>query len=76
MCTLKKQLVKSKDILPIWKQTCVVYCIPFQDCEVEYIGETGRAFGTRRDEHRAAFRLGKVEKSALAEHGLYCDHEQ
>ena len=42
---------------------------------MEYIGETGRAFGTRKDEHRAAFLLGKVEKSALAEHGHDFDHK-
>ncbi|XP_028415509.1 uncharacterized protein LOC114538574 [Dendronephthya gigantea] len=74
VCTLKKQLVKPKDVLSIQEQTGVVYSIPCAGCDVEYIGETGRAFGTREKEHKAAVRLGKIEKSALAKHGYDCEH--
>ena len=39
----------------------VVYSILCEDCDVEYIGETGRAFGTRQDEHERAVRLKEWE---------------
>ena len=43
-------------------------------CDVEYIGETGRAFGTRQDEHERAVRLKKSGNSALAKHVHDEDH--
>ena len=44
--TLRSQLMRPKDALGELKQSGVVYSIPCKDCDVEYIGETGRAFGT------------------------------
>ena len=63
--------MKPKDPIPTLKKTGVVYRVPCKDCDVQYtyIGETGRALGTRRIEHERAVRLEKTEKSALAEHG-------
>ena len=56
------------------KETGVVYNIPCQDCEVSYIGETGRAVGTRRKEHQRSVKYLDVDKSALAEHIYEYDH--
>ena len=57
--TLRSQLMRPKDALGELKQSGVVYSIPCEDCDVEYIGETGRAFGTRQDENEQAVRLKK-----------------
>jgi len=62
--SLKDYLMKPKDRLPTVKQTGVVYSIPCKDCEVEYIRETGRAFGTRKNEHYRSKRLAKTGNSA------------
>ena len=59
MFTLRIQLMRPKDALGELKQSGVVYSIPCEDCDVEHIGETGRAFGTRQDEHERAVRLKK-----------------
>ena len=42
--------------------------IPCKDCNVQYIGEKGRALGTRQSEHERAVRLEHVEKSVLADY--------
>ena len=44
MFTLRSQLMRPKDALGELKQSGVVYSIPCEDCDVEYICETGRAF--------------------------------
>ena len=46
----------------------VVYSVKCGTCGVEYIGETQRALGVRKKEHYDAIRLGRTEKSAIAEH--------
>ena len=46
----------------------VVYSVKCGTCGVEYIGETQRALGVRMKEHYDAIRLGRTEKSAIAEH--------
>lgn len=66
--TLKQQLSHPKDMLPKEKRVGVVYEIPCGNCDVKYIGETGRSMLTRQKEHMASVRLGKTENSALAEH--------
>ena len=42
MFTLRSQLMRAKDALGDLKQSGVVYSITCEDCDVEYIGETGR----------------------------------
>ena len=74
MFTLRRQLMRPKDALGELKQSGVVYSIPCEDCDVEYIGEKGRAFGTRQDEHERAVRLKKSGNSALAKHVHDEDH--
>lgn len=72
--TLKQILSRPKDPVRKEKQTGIVYSIPCDECEVEYIGETGRALETRKREHQAAVRLMKKERSALAEHCCETGH--
>ena len=74
MFKLRSQLMRPKDALGELKQSGVVYSIPCKDCDVEYIGETGRAFGTRQDEHERAVQLKKSGNSALAKHVHDEDH--
>ena len=51
-----------------------IYSIPCMDCEVKYMGETGRALGTRRKEHHSSVKYEKTESSALAKHLIDNDH--
>ena len=74
MFTLRSQLMRPKDALGELKQSGVVYSVPCEDCDVKYIGETGRAFRTRQDEHERAVRLKKSGNSALAKHVHDEDH--
>ena len=59
--------------MPPEERTGVVYkigCI----CGDVYIGETSRSMSTRIKEHKAACRLGKFERSAVAEHAWQDGH--
>ena len=58
----------AKDKLPKEKMRNVVYSVKCGTCGGEYIGETQRALGVRKKEHCDAIRLGRTEKSAIAEH--------
>ena len=73
--SLRQILSRPKDTIPISKRTGVVYNIPCKDCDISYIGETGRALKTRTKEHEASVRLRKTESSALSEHANYNDHD-
>jgi hypothetical protein len=50
--TLKRLLVHPKDKRDATQTSDCVYQIPCHSCEKVYIGETGRLFGTRLDEHK------------------------
>ena len=50
--TLKKILVHPKDKNDITETSDGVYDIPCKGCDKSYIGETGRLFGTRLQEHQ------------------------
>ena len=71
--TLRTTLVRVKDPIPIEKKSGVVYEVPCS-CGKVYIGETKRFLKTRMKEHRAAARLGQLEKSAVAEHAWQDGH--
>jgi len=45
-----------------------VYCIPCQDCDKVYIGETGRTLNARQKEHKRHLTNGHTEDSAVAVH--------
>ena len=55
-------------MIPTCKQTGVIYSIACKDCEIKYIGATGRFLETRQKEHQRSVRLAKTKGSALAEH--------
>ena len=46
-----------------------------EPCDVHYVGETGRAFQTRKKEHMSSVRLRKAQTSALAEHSTKHGHD-
>ncbi|XP_072033096.1 uncharacterized protein [Amphiura filiformis] len=50
--TLRRELVHPKDKRDPNNLTQAVYKIPCLNCDLSYIGETGRKFGTRLEEHR------------------------
>ena len=49
--TIRNQLVRPWDTTPIQSQCVVVYHIQCPECQLDYIGETGRNMGTRFKEH-------------------------
>ena len=51
MTTLQQQFPAPKFRPATDSQTNIVYKIPYAECSWCYIGETGRAFNTRRKEH-------------------------
>lgn len=53
----------------------VVYKVQCADCDQCYVGQTGNALSTRIKQHRAAFRLGHPEKSAIALHAYEERHQ-
>ena len=71
---LKNILTKIKDKVPTKKHTVIVYTIPCSNCDIKYIGETGRSLQTRRCEHKRSVRYNKVEQSALAEYVQQTGH--
>jgi predicted GIY-YIG superfamily endonuclease len=68
---LRQLLVNPKD--PVGLKTPGVYSVPCE-CGKMYIGETGRTIETRMKEHLRHFRLGQLEKSAVAEHSILENH--
>ena len=60
---LSVRVKRVKDPIPMEKSG-VVYEVPCS-CGKAYIGETKRTLETRMKEHRAAARLGQLEKSAV-----------
>ena len=84
--TLKSLLVHPKDEQEKEEITDCVYKIPWACCEICYIGETGRKFGTRLLEHKTevesitskpftrnqcASSLSEQNKSALTDHASH-----
>ena len=66
--TTLRGLYSAKDKLPKEKMRNVVYSVKCRTCGGEYIGETQRALEVRKKEHCDALRLGRTEKSTIAEH--------
>ena len=52
----------------------VVYAVGCEECKEVYIGETKRKAQQRIKEHKADTRIGRVDKSAIAEHTHVTGH--
>ncbi|XP_072019409.1 uncharacterized protein [Amphiura filiformis] len=88
-CTLRNLLVHPKDKREPHNSTDVIYSIPCKNCNSAYIGETGRKFGKRLDEHKTeAEKIGDniktratrkasqsvIHKSAITDHVVENNH--
>ena len=73
MNTLQQQFPAPKFRPAPDLQTNVVYKIPCADCSWCYIGETGRAFNTRRKEHLRNV-ITAAKGSRIANHAWSHDH--
>ena len=65
--TLRSQLVHPKGKCDDLDKTDALYSLPCLNCDQEYIGETGRKFGTRLKEHKAE--VDKIDKSVITRAG-------
>ncbi len=87
--TLRKELVHPKDKRDPLNITHAIYETPCNNCNLVYVGETGRKFGTRMEERKSeaekggnkiATRAGKnnsltsTHKSAITDHVADKDH--
>ena len=72
--TLGHIFAKLKDPATKEQRTDVIYSIPCNDCDNEYIGHTKRQFGTRLKEHQKAVFFCKKENSALSERTCLTNH--
>ena len=87
--TLRSMLVHPKDKLLPHQKSEAIYEIPCADCPKSYIGETGRSFGTRLQEHQkevVKFELkpykrssrkssvAEQHKSAITDHVVLTNH--
>ena len=70
----KIQLCRPKDHIPDDDKSSIVYKINCRDCDVSYVGETGRALKTRVSEHHRAMEKRDFSASALAQHAWEHDH--
>ncbi|BHF77800.1 hypothetical protein SprV_0602091000 [Sparganum proliferum] len=52
--TIRQQIMRPKDPLPVKEQSAVVYSIPCQNCDARYVGETGKRLATRLHDHQLA----------------------
>ena len=72
--TLSSLFRKPKDVICDEKKCGLVYEIPCRDCDAVYVGETGRSLSTRKKEHVKAVKEMNLQKSALCQHIVTCDH--
>ena len=70
--TLHQTLTRVKTPRPEMKKN-MIYEIPCKDCNMSYIGETGRSLQKRMTEHKAAVRRGD-QKNGVAVHVQKYDH--
>jgi len=84
--TLRQLLVHPKDQRTVEQAGECVYQIPCHNCDCTYIGETGRNYGKRQEEHRKEVesisnrtitwsdrksRAAEMNKSAITDHVPY-----
>lgn len=71
--TLRQALTRVKTATPEMKKKEVICEVPCMDCQMSYIGETGRNLQKRLTEHKAAVRRGD-RKNGIAVHVQDHDH--
>ena len=72
--TLRTLLVHVKNRVPDGKKKGEVYQIPCKECNLSYIGETGRTLKKRMTDHRAAVRRGDTN-NGIAVHAWSEGHQ-
>ena len=87
--TLKSYLVHPKDKLDPLQKADAIYDIPCANCPKSYVGETGRSFGVRLEEHKKdvkkfedkpytraarAESTSEQHKSAITDHVVETNH--
>ena len=68
--SLRNILSRAKDVTSPEGRASMVYSIPFADCPVTYVGQTGRTLNHRIQEHHRAWRNADVTLSAITEHSI------
>ena len=71
--TLQQHFPSPKQRVEPCQQTNVIYKIPCGECNWSYIGETGRAFETRKKEHMTNVKTHAIS-SNIASHSWKNDH--
>ena len=71
--TLRRTLMRVKNMVPEEKKKGVVYEIPCKDCSQTYVGETGRTLKKRISEHKQAVRR-LDSNNGIAVHVQLQDH--
>ena len=66
--TIRSILTNVKPKVPLHNKKGVIYCIPCQDCDKVYIGDTGRTLQVRQKEHKRHCINGRTQDSAVAAH--------
>ena len=66
---------RLKDATDETKKPGLVYKLECNDCDLTYIGETGRNLPTRIKEHKAGVRNKHPNISAAAEHSILLNHQ-
>ena len=55
--SLRSLICNFKPIYPLLDSIGVIYSIPCKNCDVIYIGQTGRKLHDRMSEHRRAYKI-------------------
>ncbi|KYQ53643.1 hypothetical protein ALC60_02916 [Trachymyrmex zeteki] len=70
-----KYIKVQKDKCPPTSKRNVVYKISCNNCDVSYVGQTGRQLKTRIAEHRNHIKYNTSTRSVITEHRLQYDHD-
>jgi len=74
VCTIGQYLPSPKDPISSDEVTCIVYEVPYDNCEFVYVGQTKCDLNSRIKKHQRAIKQQKTENIALCEHVMKTDH--
>ena len=66
--TIGQYLPSPKDLITTEEITCIVYKVPYEECDFVYVGQTKRDLISLLKEHQRGITQQKPENSALCEH--------